>query len=286
MNSDHFFTIGKPHLTQGTPCEDFALSGEMRPGLAFGVVCDGCSGAKASTDVGARALAYAFRDALSKRADLSNGWFTESFLAQLQEAFIANQYTGRSEDFLTTLVGMAATPTEAGVFVFGDGAVALRYADGRRLLIECSWWDNMPFYLQYRAEPEKYLEAFAKQYQDDMLEPFSIKRTLFQEGAEGLQLLTESTERLSFDAAFDGYRLHLNPQEEGVEAMAVLTDGYDRIGKQPATSVVQAFLAFKNHEGCFVKRRLIRALESFAKVGDHPLDDVGIACIWFGQEES
>ena len=283
MNADHFFTIGKPHLTQGVPCEDFALSGLLHPALAFGVVADGCSGAHANTDVGARALAYAFRSTLEARQDAGGDWFDAAFTADLQSRFAANQYTGSAADYLATIASIAATPARAAAYVFGDGALAIRYRDGRRTLIEFEWWENTPFYLQYRLATAQ-LDQFLAPYRDGVIEPLLLRTTTFQEKDGVLELLEESTSRMTADAAFDGCIVSLNPRDEGIEALAVLSDGISRLQSIPAREAVREFLAFKNHEGSFVKRRMLKALAKFAQQGAVPQDDLAMACIWFDGE--
>ena len=48
--ADSFFTIGYPHVNQGIPCQDYAVSGVMGD-VAYGIVSDGCSSSPA-TDIG------------------------------------------------------------------------------------------------------------------------------------------------------------------------------------------------------------------------------------------
>ena len=59
LTADHYFTIGTTHARAGEPCEDYALSGTLKDGRVYGIVTDGCSGANARTDLGARVLALA-----------------------------------------------------------------------------------------------------------------------------------------------------------------------------------------------------------------------------------
>lgn len=285
MNADHFFTIGKPHLTQGVPCEDFALSGMLHSALAFGVVADGCSGAQANTDVGARALAYAFRSALDARQAAGGDWFDTAFTDDLLARFAANQYTGSPADYLATVAGIAATPARAAAYVFGDGALAIRYRDGRRTLIEFEWWDNTPFYLQYRLAPAQ-LDQFLAPYRDGVIEPLLIRTTTFQEPNGVLVPLEETVTRMTADAAFDGCVVPLQPAADGIEALAVLTDGIARLQAVSAREAVHEFLAFKNHAGSFVKRRMLKALGKFAQAGAVPQDDLAMACIWFEGDPS
>jgi hypothetical protein len=280
MNLDHFFTIGSAHHVQGTPCEDYALSGMLPSGVAFGVVADGCSGAQANTDVGARAIAWAFKKALTEREAEPSHWFDVGFTERLKAAFVGHQFAGAREDYLATVVGFAATPDYASVYVHGDGAVALRYADGRMELIEFNWWDNMPFYLNYQAHTE-WLDRFLVPYQDGVIEPFGVRRTLFKVGEQGLEVLQSLHERFSVDQMMNGHVLQFRPAAEGIVAMAVLTDGIEQVGEKPAIEVARDWLGYKNFQGEFVKRRMLKSLKEFRKDGLIPRDDVGIATVWF-----
>jgi hypothetical protein len=283
MNVDHFFTIGSGHQTQGTPCEDYALSGTLANGTAFGVVADGCSGANANTDVGARAIAWAFKRSLERRQVDAGRWFLAGFPELLQDVFHEHQYAGAREDYLATLVGFAATPDDASVYVHGDGAIALKYADGGMRLIQLTWWDNMPFYLNYRLHLDL-LDQFASRYQDGIIEPFVQRTTTFRTTDAGLEILDSQAERFQLDSVFTGHVLHFRPADEGIVAMAVLTDGIEQVGENPAAEVASEFMAFKNHQGEFVKRRMLKALKTFRKDALIPRDDVGIAAVWFPKE--
>jgi hypothetical protein len=280
MTLDHFFTIGSAHHAQGTPCEDYALSGTLPSGVAFGVVADGCSGARADTDVGARAISWAFKEALSESPAEAGHWFDKGFTERLQAAFVRNQFAGAREDYLATVVGFAATPDFASVYVHGDGAVALRYADGRMELIQFSWWDNTPVYLNYQVHTE-WLDRFLVPYQDGVIEPFGVRRTLFKAGEHGLEVLQSRHERFSVDQMMDGHVLQFQPAAHGIVAMAVLTDGIEQMGEMPAIDVARDWLSFKNFQGEFVKRRMLKSLKEHRKDGAIPRDDVGIAAIWF-----
>jgi hypothetical protein len=280
MTLDHFFTIGSAHHAQGTPCEDYALSGMLPSGVAFGVVADGCSGAEANTDVGARAISWAFKQALAESQAEAGHWFDAGFTERLQAAFVRNQFAGAREDYLATVVGFAATPDFASVYVHGDGAVALRYADGRMELIQFAWWDNTPYYLNYQVHTE-WLDRFLAPYQDGVIEPFGVRHTTFQAAEEGVEVLQSRHERFAMDQVMGGHVLQFRPAEEGIVAMAVLTDGIEQVGEKAPLEVASEWLAYKNFRGEFVKRRMLKSLKVLRNGGFIPRDDIGIAAISF-----
>ena len=79
MNADRSFQIGNDH----TICEDFALA-DVEAGLAYAIVCDGCS---ASTDVdfGARALAFSAKRTIQMYPDIDEDKFGDRYYHQLVE---------------------------------------------------------------------------------------------------------------------------------------------------------------------------------------------------------
>lgn len=290
MNADHFFTIGKPHINQGGPCEDYALSGKQGD-LCFGVISDGCGGAyvvnaegereHADTDVGSRVVAAAFRAEVAALGNPEGPWLNPSFLDGFLARLAASQYTGRPEDHYATLVGLVATPERAQAVIFGDGAIAVRYADGRRLLIEAEWQNNAPFYPAYRLSPAAYAR-FRSELHDS--EPhFTLKRTLVAPGGEGIAVTELGTTAYAITDLYSGLVLDFAPAAEGIEAIAVLSDGVTKVGDYPPALAAADFLAFKVTLGGFVKRRLIRGLDTFAKAGHVLQDDLSMACIWSGK---
>jgi hypothetical protein len=282
MHADHYFAIGTDHITAGTPCEDYALTGMTHSGAVFGVVADGCSGANANTDVGARAIAWAFKAALNEQVGEPGEWFGPGFTELLLDTFRQHQYQGNRLDYQSTVVAVVGTPEAASVYVHGDGAVALRYADGSVRLIQFSWWDNAPFYLNYKLYND-FLDQFLDRFADGVIEPLTMTSTTFRQGEGDLIVEAPVVERFAMSEAYDGHVLHFRPAEEGIVAIAVLTDGIEKVGAAPLApvDVVNELMAFKNFEGSFVKRRAMRALKDFTEAGRRPRDDLAIATVLF-----
>jgi hypothetical protein len=280
MNVDHYFAIGAAHAVQGKPCEDYALSGVLPEGRVFGVVADGCSGAKANTDVGARAISWAFKHALEQRwanEDLALG---DAFHAQLEDAFSRFQYGLDPADYASTVLGFVATPERACVYAHGDGAVAVSYDDGRTSLIEFTWAGNRPFYLDYQMRPSL-LRQFQAHHADLTVHPFCQRTTTFAPTPEGLTVLETSEKRFSVEEVLFGHTLEFSPKEQGIRCLAVLTDGLEQLGSLSTLDATHEFLEFKNFKGQFVKRRMLSALKAFGKEKNGPQDDLGIAAVWF-----
>lgn len=256
------------------------MSGALESNAVFGIVADGCSGARAATDIGARAIAWAFKEALEKTSKSSEKFLGQKFFCELQDLFEFKQYTGNFPDYLSTVVGFTATPSLAQVFVQGDGALALKYSDGRFCLIEFIWANNTPFYLNYHLSSSK-MQSFAWACESLLTPPFIQRTTFFQETDTGLEVINKTEEYFKFDQVSNGHVLYFNPYVEGITALAVLTDGIDQVGSRSSLEVVRQLLAFKTHEGEFVKRRALKALKEFKSDNFIPRDDLGIAAVWF-----
>ncbi len=276
MNVDHYFTIGSMHAVQGLPCEDYAGSGVWDDRLYYGMVADGCSGARARTDIGARVISLAFTKTLKTRQALTGGWFQGDFLDQLREAFKNSRLSDDPDDYFATMVGFAATAEQAEVFLMGDGAVAAHYKDDRLQLVEVNWYNNMPYYLNYSLAPEMdrhYWEHLAAA-------PAGIleqRTTIFRRMENSIEILTSNSEHLDFDTAAKGLTFQF--QGRDLKALAVMTDGITQINGVPAPEVASRLLAFKTRQGVFVKRRSLKALAEFHKNGQVARDDLALACV-------
>jgi len=283
MQIDNYFTIGTAHIKEGTPCEDFSIAEELRSNLAFGVVADGCSGARAYTDEGARALSFAFRKVLQNRQDRPADWFDDSFTSRLIDQFRANSYTGNANDRLATVVGFVTTDEDAAVYVFGDGAYAMRFNDGRHRLVWFEWYNNMPFYLGYKLSPsmEEDFRATLKLSSNQPLTESWVEFTVTGSPENPIKVIDVGVQRIDFTDAENGFVQTFRPREDGIEALAVLTDGIHRIGDITSSYALAEFFAYKNFKGSFVKRRMMRALEQFAARGQRPQDDLAMSCVWF-----
>jgi len=278
MHADHYFTIGTDHISGGTPCEDYALSGTLASGAVFGVVADGCSGANAHTDVGARAISWAFKRMLEDSQAAPGQWFGQDFPALFPAVFHQHQYAGAPEDYLATVVGVVGTPDAASVYVHGDGAVVVRYADGTLRLIQFSWWENTPFYLNYKLHPEV-LDRFMRPFADGVIEPFTQTTTTHK--PDEVDASPAELQRFAMSDMYGGHILQFRPADEGIVAISVLTDGIEKVGALSPMVVAKELMAFKNFEGSFVKRRVMKALKDFRKLDQVPRDDLSVATILF-----
>ncbi|MBI4068162.1 protein phosphatase 2C domain-containing protein [Candidatus Kaiserbacteria bacterium] len=276
LYTDHAFHIGKPHLTGGTPCQDYALSGIHGDG-AYAVVSDGCSRGR-ETDVGARLIAHAMRMELCEKG--LQGGDLPSLQARLP---LANNPWGLSEqDMLATVIGAYATKNSGAVHLYGDGVIAFKYRDGTVNAIRYEWSKNAPFYPAYCSAEA--LAGFGALYRD---QPYSVARAqshLYKSGIVSRHALMHSLcdGMKGFHYIIGRWEMYLNL---GLEYVAVFTDGVTQVDGMYWEDVVKELLAFKTIEGSFAKRRLMAFVRNAEKNGRGCLDDIAYAVIRIDKEE-
>lgn len=274
MAIDAFFSIGKQHQKEGVPCQDYALvSDKQFPTL---VVCDGCSGARARTDIGARMLALAFEEKAPVLATAPEQFFAE-LLTYFQQIKV-----GTIRDNLATIIGGVVLPDCFRFFLMGDGVLTISFKDGSKTFYDWSWVKNAPFYLAYHLEQDA-IDQFIQETvgQDEILE--SVLETRVSLNAAG-EVISEASQWKSLRQFQEGFRMDIPLAE--VQAIACFSDGLLSFYKEVEggqfqhlanPAAVQEFTGFKNYAGQFVTRRTTRGLQSMAKDGYLNYDDIGVA---------
>ena len=266
LNVDHYFTIGTTHARAGEPCQDYALSGTLNDGRVYGIVTDGCSGANARTDLGARVLALAVEAELQHTTSLED-CFTPESIQRIRSRLLSMPLSGRPQDYLASIVAFCATSTTAKIFMADDGAYATRHTNGPVQITEASWPDNAPYYLGYCLQP-----AVAAQFAASAAK-----------GALSVQLSTHTTNADSITRDIpaqdflQGWTTEIDLTD--IAALAIYTDGISQISTLDTLDAATACLAFKNYEGSFVKRRAMKALTQWEKNGHIPQDDFSIVAL-------
>ncbi|MDP3653134.1 MAG: protein phosphatase 2C domain-containing protein [Rhodoferax sp.] len=273
LTADHYFTLGTFHARAGEPCQDYALSGTLKDARVYGLVTDGCSGANARTDLGARVLALAMEAELQHTTSLED-CFTPESIQRIRTRLQAMPLGGTPQDYLASIVAFCATTTTAKVFMAGDGAYATRHTNGTVQITEASWPDNAPYYLGYCLQP-----AVAAQ--------FNASAT---KGALSVQLSTHTTGENSSTTQdipaqdfLQGWTTEIALSD--ISALTICSDGISQISKLESLDAATACLAFKNFEGSFVKRRAMKALAQWERSGHIPQDDFSIAALARVQQE-
>ena len=273
LSADHYFTIGSTHARSGEPCQDYALSGTLEDTRVYGIVTDGCSGANARTDLGARVLALAMEAELQHTTSLDD-CFTPASIHRIRSRLQSMPLGGTAQDYLASIVAFCATSTAAKLFMAGDGAYATRRTDGTVHITEASWPDNAPYYLGYCLQP-----AVAAQFNTSAAKgALSVQLSTHTTGAD-----TSTTQNIPAQAFLQGWTTEIALGD--ISALAIYSDGMGQISKLESLDAATACLAFKNFEGSFVKRRAMKALALWEKNGHIPQDDFSIAALARVQQE-
>ncbi len=275
IRTDWYYHIGEQHLRSGAPCQDYALAG-TQDDMAYAIVSDGCSSG-GRTDVGARIVALAAQRALGEES--WRGYATVDALhadaARLRQEFYMD--TGRTlfglepHDMLATCIVALSTPRGGYVRVYGDGIVALVFADGAVRVHEYEWLNNMPFYLAYgSALVGEFVSAHG-----GALDAACCAERIYTSG-DSMPAVVEHT----LAAGLRGMHIALGPEELSTLAcIALYSDGVGCVSGVPVQDVVREMLAFKTLAPGFVKRRVKRALTDYARGGHAPMDDVACAAL-------
>ncbi len=266
LHVDHYFCIGSMHQRAGEPCQDYALSGTLADGRVYGIASDGCSGARARTDLGARVLALAVEQALHDTAQLSE-CFAPAFVQRLEQHLLTMPLGGTVQDYLASVVVFCADAYTAKVLMAGDGAVALRRSDGTVEVWDASWPDNAPYYLGYCLQPG--VQAlFAER--EATTKPSVEWRSQASDGTASSRAIPTQVFRQGWVTEWP---------LAGLNALMVGSDGMDQIGSVALLDAATTCLAFKNHAGSFTKRRAIKALQHWHGQGHVAQDDISMAAL-------
>ena len=277
-NTDSHFVIGKKHITQNSPCQDHALSGQVGDNL-FAVVSDGCSSGR-HTDIGARiitcATITAIKACLQQTNDLAvlPGLIHQTLIEHAQQTVV--QMGLDNQDLLATCVYAIVTPAGGFVHILGDGHVAINYRNGDLQLINTEWQNNTPY---YPADNRKQLFIADHSRTDQGAKSFELERVSIIQG-----VVTTEKSFIGINQAVAGYVFPITEEQlETIEVISLASDGMGRFKKDgaflPLLETVQTFTSFKNWVGEFVKRRLSRGLLDYGRSAIVPDDDVAIAAI-------
>ncbi|MFC1598631.1 protein phosphatase 2C domain-containing protein [Patescibacteria group bacterium] len=292
LQTDHYFHIGKAHLTGGKPCQDYAIS-QVYNQAAFAITCDGCSSGR-HTDVGARILALATANALKQHWQTIGSTqpqqaIPEIILNQRIRLASAQQLLGlQQNDMLATCLYAYLGPLGGFIHIQGDGVVALKFANQSIQMYSYEWSDNRPFYPAYANGQ---LSTFIASHGNN-LQALRLTEEVWQYTPER-GIINLSFGQHSLSQGLKGITIEIpNPEfllAPRLEYIAVFSDGITQIDNVDWQEAVVEFLNFKNTKGEFAKRRMIRGIKNMQKEHKGPLDDIAYAVIRLeqtGKEEN
>lgn len=274
LSVDHSFHIGEQHLRQGKPAQDYALSGVIDDVAAYAIVSDGCSSG-GQTDIGARLLSLATKRALKENSDEAAFAIARDSYAEVFRSTLGLEH----RDMLATNLFARVQNDEVFVHVTGDGVVALLY-EHDLVLHQYTWEQNTPYYPAYRIGG--FDESFIDLHKGTA-KPLRLNSTYrsnetavceftIGEGVRGIESVYED---------ISGYHSK-NP----LLAIGLFSDGVEQVDQFATAEVVQALMSFKSTSGQFATRRMNRFLQEARKRGRGPLDDIAMAVIHLGQQDT
>lgn len=287
FHTDDYFHIGHTHLTSGKPCQDYAFSGICGK-TAFAVVSDGCSTGR-HTDIGSRVVALSAVSAIQRYSreskitpeSLENNTISTGIVE-------AQRYTMRSAremlglelaDMLATSNLACITPNGGFVNMYGDGVIAKVHSNGFVELTSYEWNNNTPLYLAYTENANARL-GFIRAHGGDLnAQALKSERWLYNPENSATDL--QAQEFLTLGEGIGGVLKNISSEEMTELAfVAVFTDGVMQIDGIDWKNAVTRLLAFKNINGEFAKRRMIRFIKETKEGGKKgPLDDIAYAVI-------
>ncbi|MBI4160807.1 MAG: protein phosphatase 2C domain-containing protein [Candidatus Yanofskybacteria bacterium] len=282
---DDYFHIGQTHLGSGKPCQDYSFSGVHENG-AFAIVSDGCSTGR-HTDVGARIIALSTAHALGL-------WFKGKNIPLAQLRYLVKEQHDYAmlrsseildlqfKDLLATCIYACLAPDGGLVSIQGDGAIAKVYRDGSVVFIGYRWDDDMPLYPAYAADNYR---GFIKAHGDDPnARPLKVEHYHY-DLCGGVRVNLQS---VSLDEAIRGVAQEILKEEVSeLSFLVVFTDGVMQVEGMDWTDAVWQLLAFKNLNGEFAKRRMIKFIKDSKKDGRKgPPSAVGSTKSVFGETKS
>lgn len=278
FNADHYFHIGSTHYSSGKPCQDYSLSGANET-VACAIVSDGCSTGR-HTDVGSRVLALSTLQAIRDHVKASGGALNTAVVSitsrQQQIIGTTRLILGLERiDMLATCGYVYLTQHGGFAHIQGDGVFAMKYKDGSILMSMYEWAKNTPFYPSYGDGD---LDKFVEVHGGDLEAKRLTCTTVFQkpDGTYNELGVKEYTLREGLlGVLFDISESDMNQ----LEFVAVFSDGVAQIDHINWKTAVSEFLAFKNANGYFAKRRMIRGIKDMQKIGVGPTDDISFAVI-------
>src|SRR5690606_17356740 len=158
MEADSFYYIGTGHKY----CQDHALSYGFNQ-YAYAILSDGCSGSK-NSDFGARILTNIAKNNLNL---IDEPYFGELIISQA--SLVCQQLDLNPETLDATLLLALVKNNYYKIRVFGDGAVCLKYKDGKIKLFDINFPSNAPYYLNYEINSNRKKIFYEMFYKDERI---------------------------------------------------------------------------------------------------------------------
>jgi hypothetical protein len=156
---------------------------------------------------------------------------------------------------------------------YGDGVLIFKYKHGTSF-IQLSYAQNAPYYLTVHSD-EKIKSQWKEVYPDNGL---SIRTYQFNSESDEI----EQSGTLYHRGFISTLNLeHVMFTSDGIGSFCHVADG----AMIPAQDVIRQMFDIKVKNGEYIKRRMKKMLEGFARDGIYPLDDVSVSSMIFEEKD-
>ena len=287
MNTDCSFYIGTTHEI----CQDYALTNNNSI-----VISDGCSGSIKS-DIGARILSITTMNKMKELENLYNFEGKECILLARPSIQILNlPYECLDATILSAIIYDDSIQT----MCYGDGVIAIKIKNKDIIIINCSYIDSYPFYINYFYDKtgryknwinnnNKRKICLSTIKKDESIDPLEKELNLEINLRIGI-----GEDEIGILKHFDNKTIIEIADKNIIEFIAIMSDGvhsfYETIITETSKynksisylDVLKELLSFKNYNKLFVQRRINKFRKDCAKKNWANADDLSLAVIYMG----
>lgn len=272
ITSDSLYLIGKFHQV----CQDYTYHGISETGIPYIIVADGCSTAKDS-DIGARLLTHVAKMCFDFCGEYVWGDYDRMGNYILHEASKQIALLGLPKLALTsTLIIAFELNNHIYVYTYGDGAIITKDINDNVQIIETSFTNNMPYYLNYWND--------------------SNANNLYKESGSMLKVretLNGEFKRELCEVASTYKNVRCFPVDN-YKTIIISTDGItsfidESLPDRPSIPLEQLtpeILGIKTFKGEFLRRRISRMTKDLEQKGIRHHDDLGMAAFYIEKDFS
>jgi hypothetical protein len=260
---DYATKIGKSHDI----CEDYIYA-IAETSLVRLAVSDGCS-SSFHTDIGARILTWS----AIKKPPMVKTEYGEFRYDTIREAYKHSCYLFPNSALDATLIfAQQLSDNAIKIFLYGDGNIILVKENNDYIWVNVNS-HNLPYYPSYSLEEsrnEEYLK-YAKE----------------NNATTDVTISTRDTEGKIYQMDSDAYNgeYFVSPIDTNIKYVILCSDGIESFvdintGKGiPTKEIIEQLIDFRNDNGEFVKRRVKRLIDDYAKKKIYNIDDLSVGVI-------
>jgi len=256
-------------------CQDYTICSGQNDKYPFLIICDGCGSSKDS-DIGARLLAHGAKTFFNKMIKNGNEIDYKNFgLASIVNANGSSKFLEIEEQCLdsTLIFSYVENNSYIRAMMFGDGIMFTTGKDGKLFQFkQISYKGNAPHYLSYNLNQDRYSKY------SDLNGPVPVNIFECMSG-NTVELSVGLEKQINFGNYINLIEAFII-SSDGIESFIDVSTG-ERI---PYEEVIQEIISFKTKRGEFIKRRIRRMMEDYAKKGIYNYDDVSIAAFMIEEE--